>query len=214
MHLRRADDHYFARLVSRAEDGGFWTLHTMGVEPPNAKTATVLEHKADGFVCRGAWRTMCPFCGGSQFANPGTQSRFMCCDCGNLAVNGWVGVQWPDDLDEIERALLLRRSPENMNWYPHEAVEHLYAENIEHGLIELGQVPKARRPLVKLLVEAGRDIEPAHFIAPGTIVHPDSEWYPKLHAEIVKTLGKNVSESDIKRALMIHASSNRGGWTP
>lgn len=210
MHLRRADDSYFARCQIRAEDGGFWTLHAMGVEPPNDQTPTALNLKAEAFVSSGAWRVRCPFCNGAQFANPETQTRFMCCDCANGgADHAWIGVEWPDDLEEIESALLLRPSPDNMNWLPHESAEHLHAENVDHGLVTLKELPKDRQKLVGLLVDAAHEINPVHAVAPGTFVHPQSEWHARTHAKLLKTMGRNVSESQMQRALMVTFGKDR-----
>jgi hypothetical protein len=203
VHLQRADASYYARLVTKAEDGGYWYLHRMGVNPPTADTGTVLEPHAEGFVVRGAWRVQCPFCGGSQFGDPAVDT-FCCCDCGNQHVGGArVRVAWPADADEIETALLARLDPQTMNWYPHEAAEHLHAENVEHGVHDLTAVPKHRRTLVSHLVDAHREIAPAHAIARGTIVHPASEWHAAEHAKVLRTMGKNVSESDMQRALWV-----------
>lgn len=202
MHLARADALYFARLTTRAEDGGFWTLHAQGLEPPADDSNVLAEPHAEGFAVRAAWRVKCPFCDGSQFGDPNV-ARFCCCDCGNAQVDGqWVRVEWPDNTDEIEQALLARSNPTVMHWYPDEHAAHLHAENVDHGVMQLEDVPRGRQRLTRFLVDARREIEPVHAIAKGTFVHPESEWYPKHHARIVKALGKNVSESDIRAALM------------
>ena len=43
-------------------------------------------------------------------------------------------IDWPDDVDEINRLLALRTSPANRNWLPGESVDDLRTENIEHDV--------------------------------------------------------------------------------
>lgn len=217
MHLQRADASYLARVTTQfhADDPpsqqGFWRLHAQGFNPPGPDTPVTLQVLAQAFIGNGAWRIQCPWCPGSnQFANPETQTKFVCTYCANAEVGfNWVGIEWPVDRDEIEEALIARQNPTRMNWWPHEAPEHLHAENIENGVLPLAAIPKHRQRLVKFLIEMGQEVNPAHVIAKGTIVHPDSDWFPKHHAEVAKTLGKNVSESDLIRAVFIHATGRK-----
>lgn len=207
MHLQRADDSYFARLLmlDNQPGGGFWTLHRMGIMPPDANTPTVLDVQAQGFVGRGAWRVQCPFCGGSQFGNPETQTRFVCCDCANRTVDGaWVSVLWPVNAAELEAVLVARPSPDAMHWQPHEAVEHLWAENVEHRITPPDAVPDRYRRVVDALIAAAHEVEPVHVIAAGTIVHPDSDWHPAGAVAAIEALGANFDEDDVRLALIVH----------
>lgn len=74
------------------------------------------------------WVVECPACHGAQLASP-SDRRFMCDNCGNLAVGGkWRPVTWPPDPDAIA-AVLADRPAENRNWLPGETVKALRAEN-------------------------------------------------------------------------------------
>ena len=91
---------------------------------PNAAAVEVI-------VNQGRWVVECPDCNGAQMACR-TDPRFLCDECGNIAVgNLWRPVVWPDDVDGIEDALGFR-SDENQNWYPGETVDDLRAEAVAH----------------------------------------------------------------------------------
>lgn len=85
------------------------------------------------YANHGRWVLSCPTCNGSQLACP-TDPRFICCDCGNIEVEGrWRQVLWPSNHGEVA-ALLDRRPIPNRNWLPHESLSDLREQNLRHGL--------------------------------------------------------------------------------
>ncbi len=87
-------------------------------------------------VSNASWRVKCPYCPGAQVVQPG--EPFVCVECINVANDGYaLAVTWPDDetREWIERILLARPAPHNMNWLASkgETVDTLIAENLEHG---------------------------------------------------------------------------------
>lgn len=59
---------------------------------------------------------------------------YFCPNCLNVPHNGKARmVVFPENRDEIERILLLRPNPSVRTWYPHETVDDLRLQNIEHG---------------------------------------------------------------------------------
>jgi hypothetical protein len=97
---------------------------TMELDPTETVAARVNE---------GRWIADCPFCGGAQFTSPDDR-RFLCADCGNMAIGGkWMRVVWPAAPEAIEDELIIRPT-ENRHWLPHESVADLQRENAEHGL--------------------------------------------------------------------------------
>ena len=96
-------------------------------------TGTVAKPKALAEVRHGRWAARCPFCTSAQEVSP-TDRRFWCVGCLNEAVgNRWVTVMWPADQAAIEQ-LLSWRPALNANWFPHETLADLRAENLEHNL--------------------------------------------------------------------------------
>lgn len=83
---------------------------------------------------QGRWIANCadPTCHGCEAVAPG--QPFMCCRCWNRAHSGaWLKVRFPKDKREIERLLILR--PGNArNWFPHETVAEIRAENRLRGV--------------------------------------------------------------------------------
>lgn len=60
------------------------------------------------------------------------RDEFRCSAC------GWRGpVAWPADLERIETLLVARPAPASRSWLLGEPVEHLLAENVEHGLVKV-----------------------------------------------------------------------------
>lgn len=86
------------------------------------------------YLNHGRWVVECPDCHGAQLAC-WTDRRFLCNECGNIAVTGlWRAIAWPADREAIEAVLALR--PEvNQNWLPGETVAALKAESAAHGLV-------------------------------------------------------------------------------
>jgi hypothetical protein len=58
---------------------------------------------------------------------------FICVRCGHR-----TEVIWPSEemVYGIERLLLLRRNPNNQNWFPNETLVDLQRENGEHGVFD------------------------------------------------------------------------------
>jgi hypothetical protein len=84
-------------------------------------------------VWRSGWHAKCPFCRGAMVVEPG--EPFFCVDCA-MQGNEFrpMRVVWPEERHTIERLLLKRPNPMNRNWFPHETVEILIAENHQHGI--------------------------------------------------------------------------------
>ena len=83
-------------------------------------------------IVRSSWRVSCPFCASATVAEPG--EPFFCPDCMMAGNNGLAMlVIMPEEREQIERILNMRPVPETRNWLPHESVDDLIVENIEHG---------------------------------------------------------------------------------
>ncbi len=101
-------------------------------------------------VERGVWMADCPRpdCNAAQHAGPdpgggivgglvapldaGTVGAFRCFTC------TWEGPsRWPaaDERRAIEHVLSFRPVPRTRNWFPHELVRDLVAENVQHGVM-------------------------------------------------------------------------------
>lgn len=99
-----------------------------GAAPVNWETRGVVY----AYVNRSSWAVNCPFCRDALVAQPG--EPFYCRNCLMQANGGYAReVYFPDERAEIERILLLRANPDTRNWAPHETVDDLKAENLEHG---------------------------------------------------------------------------------
>jgi hypothetical protein len=102
-------------------------------EPRQAPHKVVSRAKAEthGFVDQGRWVADCPFCTSAQVVDP-DEPRFFCVDCANEPVGGlYVSIEFPEKVEEIERALLMRHNVLNRNWKVGESVSRLHAENRE-----------------------------------------------------------------------------------
>lgn len=116
-----------------APRGAEWVHYALGplyVRPPLA-VGVAEDAAVPARVNRGRWIVDCPDCLNAQLACR-ADHRFLCNECGNVAVgNLWRPVVWPDDAEKIE-ALLAIRPRENQNWEPGEFRELLAIENLEH----------------------------------------------------------------------------------
>lgn len=84
-------------------------------------------------VMHGWWIVDCP-CNGADFVWLDRPLQW-CGSCGNAQLGGrWRRVAVPENRREIEKALLARPDPATRNWFPHETVEDLRAENAAYGL--------------------------------------------------------------------------------
>lgn len=128
MAMRDATD--FAAGGVHPARGAEWIHHYLrtGVNlekgiAPFASIAVYINH--------GRWIAECPDCHGAQLACR-TDHRFLCNDCGNIAVEGlWRPVDWPANPGAIEEALDMRPLA-NQNWVPGQTVDDLLAEEIAH----------------------------------------------------------------------------------
>jgi hypothetical protein len=93
-------------------------------ETDETVTATVV-------VNHGRWFVRCPFCHSAQIAAK-SDRRFLCAGydgCANVQVGGaFVNVEWPDEADALEEALVERPDPARRHWLPGETVEKLRSE--------------------------------------------------------------------------------------
>jgi len=91
------------------------------VEPGPGRVAPNVNH--------GRWVFACPLCGPNHvsMATPALDT-VVCRTCGHE-----YGADFPPELAEIERLLLLRPK-DNRNWRPGESVADLRVENAAHGL--------------------------------------------------------------------------------
>lgn len=101
---------------------------------------TALIQQRDTVTARvysGRWIVDCPVCNGAErldFDSP----AWRCCYC-------WAEheVRWPSRelASGIVRLLSMRPVPMTRNWFPHETLHDLLAENVEHGVgpLEPGQ---------------------------------------------------------------------------
>lgn len=87
-------------------------------------------------VDHGRWIVDCPDCNGAEFVWLAGPHVMMCVGCWNAcAGHRWRRVELPaaDVLAEIDRILQARPLPATRNWYPHESVADLAAENATHA---------------------------------------------------------------------------------
>lgn len=86
------------------------------------------------FVEHSTWVWQCPDCEHLWWAEPGFP-RAWCPNCLNVGSAGFSRlVLFPKERGKIERALKYRAEPKTRNWLPHETVDDLIAENIQHGV--------------------------------------------------------------------------------
>lgn len=109
----------------------FWSLPTP--RPDLSQALPAPGELLHVYANHGRWLVSCPDCNGSQLACR-TDPRFICSDCGNVAVEGrWRRLAWPANPKNIED-LLERRPMANRNWFPHESINDLREQNLLHGL--------------------------------------------------------------------------------
>jgi hypothetical protein len=101
------------------------------LEPPDDSEQTTDLLLA--YVNHGRWVIDCP-CGSAQLASR-EDPRFWCVECRNSwALGKWVGVEWPNQAEDIEGLLLMRPSPKTQIWNPDESVLSLAMENADQGV--------------------------------------------------------------------------------
>ena len=98
---------------------------------------------APAYVNHGRWVVDCPFCGGAEQewpqglrTHPSVPHPFgLVNDTLHCGYTGKTCVaQFPDDRFAIESVLSKRPEPQTRNWFVHESVEDLHAENVERGI--------------------------------------------------------------------------------
>lgn len=80
------------------------------------------------YIAWNRWVIDCE-CGAGNATDPA--NPFACCfGCGAVHER----VQFPPNVQAIERVLLQRVKPSTRNWFPQETVDDLIAENVAHGV--------------------------------------------------------------------------------
>lgn len=105
---------------------------------------TPVEYIAYAYVSWGLWVATCPRpqCPGAEHCGPHPLSGYVgglrdtAFRCGHCTLE--CPAAWPADRDVIDQLLGMRPVPATRNWSPGEPVEHLVAENIQHGLLSVG----------------------------------------------------------------------------
>lgn len=111
--------------------GAEWVHHWLRHSTAPLSAATAPDAAVPAYVNQGRWVVDCPDCNNAQLACK-TDHRFLCNECGNLAVGRlWRPVTWPAEVPRLER-LLERRPVPYQNWLPGESVEILAIENLEN----------------------------------------------------------------------------------
>lgn len=109
----------------------FWHAPLPAAEALEAAGTPTAGTEIEVYANQGRWVAECPDCHSAQLACR-TDRRFLCVECGNVAVGGrWRSVVWPDDVPGIEAALE-ERDGVNQNWLPGETVADLLAENLDN----------------------------------------------------------------------------------
>lgn len=114
-----------------AARGAEWVHYQLGKVSSPLSAATDPEASVLAYANHGRWVVDCPDCRNAQLACR-TDHRFLCDECGNIAIGRlWRPVEWPDDATKID-ALLANRPREYQNWLPGESREVLAIENLEY----------------------------------------------------------------------------------
>lgn len=132
-----------------------WTRHgitelaELRLVYPRATAAPELPRldaaRAVAYVSRGRWLADCPTDGCKNAEYVAFGLPFMCSECGNVEIDGeYRPVEFPDDVEQITRALSRRLVPDVANWsgVPRtgwakgETLADLERENGEHDVPE------------------------------------------------------------------------------
>lgn len=114
-----------------AARGAEWIHHQLRLSPVPLAAEVDPEATVPAYVNHGRWVVDCPDCRNAQLACR-TDRRFMCNECGNIAIGRlWRPVEWPDDAERIA-GLLENRPRQYQNWNPAEGLEQLAIENLEN----------------------------------------------------------------------------------
>lgn len=126
--------------------GAEWILHQPGgwvaarplAEALAAPTAPDSE-AVDVVGNHGRWIVQCPDCNGAQLACS-TDRRFMCSECGNVAIDGlWRPVVWPADHQELGELISVRADRTRQNYEPGETVAQIREQNDYLEAVEAGR---------------------------------------------------------------------------
>lgn len=102
-----------------------------GMAPPPPPDQIADTEPLAARIMHGWWIVDCPSCRGADFVWLDRPLQW-CGSCGNAALGGsWRRVTLPENRQEIEAALLARPDQTTRNWFPHETVTNLLAENAE-----------------------------------------------------------------------------------
>jgi hypothetical protein len=131
-------EHYFGELPGVETAMVSAHVHAIREGMPLPATTGRLHsrraHRTAAYVNHGRWVVDCPFCPSASFASP-SDPRFFCAACRNGFVGGdLVHVDFPDEIDAIEAALLARPNEVNRNWTPAETLDDLHAQNADNLL--------------------------------------------------------------------------------
>lgn len=112
--------------------GAMWVHQMLGVATHaqlDADTNPDPATEINAYVNHGRWIAECPDCCNAQLACK-TDPRFLCNECGNVAVGKlWRTVLFPPNTTGIE-ALLQNRPVANQNWVPGETPAQLATDNL------------------------------------------------------------------------------------
>ncbi|KKL08095.1 hypothetical protein LCGC14_2579310 [marine sediment metagenome] len=112
------------RGVVTAEDYLAWYLKSMAEGGGGHAWISTMPIAAR--VNHARWTTSCAWCPNAPLTDPEWGVAY-CPECGASYPKGMV--IFPDNWQEIEAILLVRTTPENMNWREPETVADLRAEN-------------------------------------------------------------------------------------
>jgi hypothetical protein len=114
------------------ERGAEWVHHYLNGSVANLSAGTAEGKATFAYANYSRWVVDCPDCREGQLGCK-TDHRFMCSNCGNVAIGGlWRTVDWPDEAPEVEAALEVR-PPDNQNWFPEETVQDLITETADQA---------------------------------------------------------------------------------
>ncbi len=111
------------RGVVTAEDYRVWYLKSLAA---GGGQAWVSAEPMVARVNHARWTGDCAWCANAPLTDPDWGVAY-CPECGASYPEGMV--IFPDNWQEIEAILLVRTTPENMNWREPETVADLRAEN-------------------------------------------------------------------------------------
>jgi hypothetical protein len=129
-----------AQIEAQLRDVGWVPVEKLAIlELELGDPADPVDAPLTAFVNESRWIAQCE-CGGAEHVDPETR-LFMCGSCFNVAFgHRWRLVELPNDgtMQLLGTVLLARPEPSTRNWNPGEKVSDLIAENVAHGLMQVG----------------------------------------------------------------------------